>query len=116
MTIGYYRWDGEALRPLARSVPLTEDFVVGEVYRLEVASERSSASHRHYFAALHQAWLNLPEDVAEHFADEEHLRRWCLIKCGYADQRSIVLDTAADARRVAAAAGKLDPCAVVTAK
>jgi hypothetical protein len=33
-------------------------FVVGEEYRLAVQEHRSQASHSHYFAAIHLAWMN----------------------------------------------------------
>ena len=41
-----------------------ELFVVGEIYRMNAVEERSLASHNHFFAALHDAWLNLPDEKA----------------------------------------------------
>jgi hypothetical protein len=99
----YYQWDGEHMIPLDRfRHRCDEQFVVGETYRLIVEEERSSISHNHFFAALHEAWKNLPEEVAERFPSAEHLRKWALIKNGYADERTIVCDTPNDAKKTAA--------------
>lgn len=109
-----YRWSGESMEPLDRFRRLCDrQFVVGETYRLDVSEERSSASHRHYFAAVHDAWLNLPELYTEQFPTDEHLRKWCLIRTGYADSRSIVCASKAEAQRVAAFIKPIDAYAVV---
>jgi hypothetical protein len=88
-------------------------FVVGQTYPLIVHEERSTASHSHYFAAVNEAWKNLPEDEAERFPTSEHLRKWALIKAKYADERSVVCSTKAEAQRVAAFVKPLDDYAVV---
>lgn len=108
-----FQWDGEAMRPRH---PRRADrhFVVGMTYVLAEWEERSQASHGHYFAELHNAWLNLPERLAEDFPTAEHLRKYALIKAGYCDERSIVCLAREEAQRVAALAGGLDPFAVVT--
>jgi len=62
-------WNGESFVPLKRFGPLCDrHYVVGETYPLVVQEQRSRASHNHYFAALHEAWANLPEVLAERFA------------------------------------------------
>lgn len=91
-------------------------FVIGETYTLVEHHERSHASHAHYFAAVKEAWLNLPEEGAERFATEEHLRKFALIKSGYHDERSIVCGSKAEAQRVAAFVKPLDDFAIVVAK
>lgn len=114
MTPLTYQWDGDAMVPLARFQRLAnKQFVVGETYPLTIHEERSAVSHRHYFASLHDAWLNLPEAEAERFETSEHLRKWCLIKNGFRDERSIVCGSKADARRVAAFIRPMDSFAVV---
>jgi hypothetical protein len=59
-------------------------------------------------------WLNLPERVAPQFPDAEILRKHALIRSGYADKRSIVCRSAAEAQRVAAFIAPMDGYAIVT--
>lgn len=109
-----YEWDGDAMKPLGRfKRACDKEFVVGELYHLVIAEPRSVTSHRHYFASLHEAWLNLPEDVAERFPTDEHLRKWALVKAGYADERSIVCASKAEAQRIASFIKPMDSFAVV---
>jgi hypothetical protein len=76
-------------------------------------SERSSASHRHYFAAVYDAWLNLPEIDAERFPTADHLRKYALIRAGYCDTRELVCASKAEAVRVGAFMKPMDPYALV---
>jgi hypothetical protein len=113
-SVAPYVWDGAAMRPMpAFAALIGERFAVGEVVSLEPAEERSSASHRHYFACIREAWVNLPESLAARFPTEEHLRKHALIKAGYCEQRSIVCTSKAEARRVAAFIQPIDAYAVV---
>lgn len=110
-----YDWDGECMTPLPRFAKVADkQFVVGEQYRMEAVEERSLISHRHYFAQLHEDWLNLPEDIVEDFATQEHLRKWALIKTGYADKQSIVCVSKEEAMKVASFIEPMDCYAVVT--
>lgn len=85
-----YTWTGDSFEPLPRfGKQCDQQFVVGQRYTLEVVEQRSAESHRHYFAQLHDAWLNLPEDMAEELPTSEHLRAWGLIKAGFADKTVI---------------------------
>jgi hypothetical protein len=79
-----------------------EQFEEGKRYSLIEYKDRSQASHGHYFAALTEAWANLPEEFAVEFPTVEHLRKYALIKAGYFIKEEVVLSTAEDARRVAA--------------
>jgi hypothetical protein len=112
------RWTGEHFVPAGAywARKASEQFDVGAIYPLEAREERSSASHRHYFAALHEAWENLPFETFERWPSPEHLRRWALIKCGYAVERSIVCASPEEARRVAAFIAPFDDFAVVVAR
>jgi hypothetical protein len=86
-----YIWDGEAMVPHRRFSRLAESsFTAGQAYRMIVQSERSYASHRQYFAAVHQAWLNLPEHMQLAFPVEDHLRQYALIKAGFCTVRKVV--------------------------
>ena len=109
-----YRWDGEAMQPLPRFHNVCNaEFVVGETYTLDEVKQRSQASHRHYFAAIHTAWLNLPETIAANFPSEDHLRKFALIRTGYRDERSIACASKAEAQRVAAFIKPMDDYALV---
>lgn len=111
-------WDGESFTPVNSTWAKRADqvYVVGARYFVVGNEPRSQASHSHYFAALHDAWASLPEDIAERFATVEHLRAYALIKTGYHDSESIVLPTKADALRVAAFTRAREAFAVVLVK
>ena len=100
------RWDGEAFRPIGRSQRECDDTrIVGEVYRLaDVHDARSRASHNHFFAVVAEIWATLPDDLAERFQSQEALRKFALIKCGYATQIQQVGQSHAEAKRMAALA------------
>jgi hypothetical protein len=112
------RWTGEHFVPadLYWARQANNRFTIGALYPLEAREDRSSASHRHYFAALHQAWDNLPLETIERWPTPEHLRRWALIKCGYANERSIVCASPEEARSVAAFIAPFDDFAIVMAR
>lgn len=109
-------WDGEALHPVSAywAKRADQQWVVGERYLIETQHERSAASHRHYFAALHEAFMNLPEHIAAGFPTVEHLRKRALISTGYRDERSIVAASKAEALRLAAFVRPLDDTAFVS--
>ncbi len=110
-------WEGDAMVPLARFHKLCDkQFAVGAEYPLVVEEQRSHASHSHYFAALTEAWRNLREDVAENFPTVERLRKYALIKAGFADERSIVCSSKAEAQRVAAFIKPMDEYAIVVVR
>jgi hypothetical protein len=107
-------WTGEAWEPLQHfRTRCAEALEVGGRYRLEVRQERSQASHSHYFAAVNEAWVNLPDNQAERFPSSEHLRKYALIRAGYRDERSISCSTKAEAQRVAAFVKPVDDHAIV---
>ncbi|AVX04192.1 hypothetical protein MXMO3_01666 [Maritalea myrionectae] len=110
-----YQWDGLAMVPMPRLQKECDNtFVVGEYYDLEVKEERSIKSHRQYFAAVREYWLNLPELIEDNFPSDEHLRKWALIKCGYYDERSLVASSKKEAQRIAAFVKPSDDFAIVT--
>jgi len=109
------RWTGESLEPVGRfKRDADRSFVIGQVYRMAEIEERSAKTHNHFFACLHDAWLNLPEDQAERFPTEDHLRKFALIKCGFGDSRQLVASSRAEALRIAAFARPCDEYALVT--
>ena len=112
-----FEWDGEAMVPRKGFAKrCDETYVVGEIYRMEVREERSLISHRHFFASVHEAWLNLPEALSERFATPEHLRKYALIKSGFRDERSFACGSKAEARRLAAFMQPFDDYAVVVVR
>ena len=112
-----YEWTGDSFVPLKHCVKMADkEFVIGEIYRLAIHEERSANTHRHYFAALHDAWMSLPEGTSERFPTEDHFRKWCLIKAGYRDERTIVASSKAEALRIAAFVKPMDEFAVVVVK
>lgn len=110
-------WTGEAFSPSGHTWAKRADerFVVGQQYLVEAQEPRSLQSHNHYFAALTDAWQNLPEHLADNFPSADHLRRWALIKAGYRDERSIVCASKAEAKRLVAFIKPIDDYAVVVA-
>jgi hypothetical protein len=97
-----FDWDGEAMIPRH---PRRADqlFVVGQHYSLIEQEERSAATHNHEFAWLKEAWMNLPEALADLYPTQEHLRKRALIEAGFYDETIIDAGTSAAALRVASA-------------
>lgn len=107
-------WDGEAMqiRPGFQK-QADEAFCIGETYTLSVVEDRSASSHRHYFAAVNEAWANLPDSLAERWPSAEHLRKAALIRAGYRDERSFACSSRAEAIRMAAFLKPIDDFAMV---
>jgi hypothetical protein len=110
-----FTWSGEVMIPRDRRFAYQCDrqFVVGEHYCLVQHEDRSSVSHRHYFACLRAAWENLPEQAADRFPSPEHLRAYALIKSGWRLERTHVAATKAEALRLAAFIQPIDDFAIV---
>lgn len=114
MTFLPYRWDGENLVPMKPKL-CDKELVVGAVYWMEQEAKRSEKSHRHEFAWLREAWLQLPTDLADRFPSEEHLRKAALIEGGFFHETIVDCGSKAAALRVAAfTRGKDDFAHVVT--
>lgn len=110
-----FEWTGDSMIPLPRfRKEADRRFTVHERYTLEEIQDRSAASHRHFFAAINEAFLNLPENIASQWATAEHLRKFCLIKAGFHNHRSIVASSKAEARRLAAFVRPMDEFAIVS--
>lgn len=107
-----FRWDGERMAPLH---PRRADrlYVVGEVYSLAPYEDRSQVSHNHEFAWLHEAWQQLPEDLADLYPTPEHLRKRALIEAGFYDETAVDAGSNAAALRVAVGFRSLDEFALV---
>jgi hypothetical protein len=109
-----FTWSGDAMVPHPRFKLLCHrQFTVSNEYVLAIQEEISGPSRRHYFAALRNAWMNLRDEDSLRFPTEGHLRKWLLIKAGFAEERTIVCDTKRDALNLAKAARSLDGYAVI---
>lgn len=82
--------------------------VIGEVLTWAQINERSIKTHNHYFASIHDTWLNLPESVAGQFPNDESLRKYALIKAGYYSVKKIVCANNKEANAVMTMAYELD--------
>lgn len=98
------RWEGDGVfRALGRTARECEaQRVVGQIYRVAEVEERSAASHRHYFVSIAEAWANLPHEYDGRWQSPEALRKFCLIKTGFATQTQYVAASKAEAQRMAA--------------
>lgn len=110
------RWNGEAFEPVSRRFAAIADkhFVIGEVYDMVTEEDRSAASHRHYFAAVREAWMNLPEGLADAYPTADHLRKAALVKAGFCDQRTLIASSKAEALRLSAFVRPMDEFSVVS--
>ncbi len=113
-----FHWDGSTMRPQARfAAHCRATFQRDQFYTMEVQALRRESSHRHYFAALNEAWANLPEkfDGESWAQSREHMRHFALISCGWCNTKVIVCATNAEAVRWAAIVRPMQPFSIVTA-
>lgn len=108
-------WDGKHFSPAGSywARLAKEHFTEGEVHQIEVREERSTASHRHLFAAVREAWKTLPENIADQYPSPEHLRKRALVQAGFYDETITDAGSNAAALRVASAFRFIDDFAVV---
>lgn len=107
-------WQGDSFVPAPRFAKLCDEhFVIGEAYLLTEHQERLSVSHRAYFASVRTAWENLSEEQTKHFPSETHLRKYALIRTGFADHRVMAADSPEAAQQIAAFARPIDPYSVI---
>ncbi len=99
--------DGEVVRqramvPLARYGNVAaRQFHDLEEYPLVVLEARTRASHSHFFACVHEAFINLPEEVSVRWPTEEHMRKWVLIETGWFDEKDFDCPDERFAKRLA---------------
>ena len=91
-----FTWRDGTMTPMARFSRLAERwFTSGHAYRMmvmEEAEERSQRSHNAYFAAVHNAWQNLPEHLQLAFPTDDRLRKYALIKTNFCDVKHLTGD------------------------
>lgn len=103
-----YQGEGQFTTPRGFAKRCDSELVIGETLQWEQVSDRSAASHKHYFATIADAWGNLPEALAADFPSPEHLRKHALIKAGYCDMTRLSFRSNADAIAGCAIISKLD--------
>lgn len=112
-----FQWDGEHMTPFGRfGREAQRYFVVGEIYNLVEESQRSSVTHKHFFACVNEAWRNVPEHLNDQFPTAEHLRKFALIKTGFADSQQFVASSKAEALRIAAFLRPVDEYAIIVVR
>jgi hypothetical protein len=108
-----FEWRDNKMVPLQRfHNTCLAQFEEGGRYPLVPQLSRSRRSHNHYFAAVEDAFNNLPGDD-ERWPSAEHLRKWCLIKAGYRDERAHPCASRAEALKLRAFIRPLDDFAVI---
>lgn len=107
------QYDGDGFMPLKRfRERVNADYVVGQLYKVDIVDDASDRSRGHYFATLKEAWLNLPDDLAAEFPSVEHFRKRGLIATGHYDERRFVASSPAEARKILAFLRPTDEFAV----
>lgn len=87
-------------------------FSYGEDYPLGPVEGVPSRSRGGFFAAIKDAWNNLPAED-ERFPSPEHLRKRALVGAGWATHAQYVMDTPKDAKNMAKALRARDEYAVI---
>ena len=98
-----FTWtDDGTMVPEPRFATLCDrQFVIGEIYPLVPVEPRSMKSHNHYFACIHSAWENLPEQYQRRFPTAESLRAKALVETGFCTERDHVCDSPGKANYLA---------------
>jgi hypothetical protein len=110
------KWEPEAgvFRPLPSFLPyINREYSKDELYHLVPVEERSTASHNHFMASVSEGWSNLSEENAKHFPTPTHLRKWCLVQCGYHSETNYVMKNNAEARKLAATLRRHDEYLII---
>lgn len=110
-------YNGVSFMPEGKDVAYCQFmFGAGQVFIIDPEQERDMNSHRHYFAALKEAWKNLPEELERKYPTEDIFRKKLLIETGYFHMDEIICDTARDAATVAAFMAPLDPSTTIVVR
>lgn len=96
------RYAEGTLRLLTNAPP---DIPDGETVTVSIERQRSGKSHRHQFAFVKEAWMNLPEHLSDMpWAENDHtLRQAALIQTGFCETYVVDCGTNAAAHRACAA-------------
>lgn len=104
-------FDGNALVPDGNfaAAALHDRLGAGEVVFVDVDPERSEKSHKHAFAFVRTAWLNLPDHLkdAPYAGSADALRKHALIVTGFRNVEMMPCDTEARAECAAQMMGRI---------
>ena len=104
-------WTGQALEPDSNFAAhqLHDRLGAGEVINVDLDPERSEKSHKHQFAFVRTAWMNLPEELkgAPFAKNEKTLRKHALIASGFCVTEMLALGCPRRAERAAATMSRL---------
>lgn len=90
-------------------------YTFGEDYALGPVEGVPSRSRAHFFAAVRDAWDNLPEENRR-WPTAEHFRKWLLVQVGWRNESTHPLETVKDAQAMAVALRADDEFAVIVRK
>lgn len=110
-----FNWNDEAkvMIPQPRFLPLCgRQYVDNEGYALAPVENVSGSSRGGFFASINNAWDSLPENDTR-FPTREHLRKRALVAAGWATHAQFVMDTPADAAKMARGLRRVDEYAVI---
>jgi hypothetical protein len=84
----------------------------------EISGDYMSAdkSRRYFFAALRDAWANLPDAMRERFPNAEVLRKHALVAIGYCDVITLAVGSKAAAPQIASAFRLKDQYCIATVR
>ena len=112
-----FTWDEASGAMIAKWPKLAASrFDNGADYLLAPVEHRSDQTHKHEFAWIREAWMNLPEDLADEYPSPEHLRKRALIMAGFYHEVILDVGSHAAALRVAHFAKGEDEFAVAVVR
>jgi hypothetical protein len=95
-----YQWKAGAWHPMPYARKQAEhDFGEGEIARLERCEERSSPSHRQFFAYVNEVYENLPEAYEGRWPTADDMRRWLLTWSKFCTRQEFACASHAEAER-----------------
>ena len=94
----------------------SDRFDEGQDYLLVETEHRSRKTQSHQFAWIREAWLNLPEELADEYPSAKHLRKRALIMSGFYNETILDVGSHAAALRVAQFARGEDEFAVAVVR
>lgn len=108
-------WEGDVFRPSSPfwARKADQQFVIGQTYKLQEYDDRSSRSHRFFFACVGATWDNLSDEQRRRWPSPDALRYWALIQSGWCDSQTLVLSSNEVAETVAAFMRPIDKYAIV---
>lgn len=111
------KWDAEreVFIPARNYISqLRKMFEHGKQLWIEQIQMRSIPAHRKFFVEFGERWNSMPQHMVSRFIDPTHLRKFCLVKCGWvAGMTEYVFDVPETAAMGAMCAKTADPYSLV---